>query len=223
MDLKNISLVDVRDFFTYFQIVTAIAGTLCYYKYKNTYLKFFLCLLWYIVINEFSARYYTRNVSVYNAFFYNIFQVISFTTYVLLFKSALKNLNSKKIISILLVLYYLSYIFNLLFINDFQTEYFSNSYIVGASVIVITILLYFYEILNSDKVILINKMLIFWIGIGLLLLFIPNIPFHVIRKYYKSSPTIPYIYTVNYFLVFIYNLIIISGFLWTSKRQEDYM
>ena len=65
-------------------------------------------------------------------------------------------------------------------------------------------------------------MMVFWISIGLLLFLLPNIPFNVIRNYYKTSPTIPYIYAVNFLLVFIYNLIIISGFIWSSKEQRDY-
>ncbi|MFC4739696.1 hypothetical protein ACFO3U_06780 [Flavobacterium ponti] len=222
MEIKNIPLADLKDFFTYFQIVTAIAGSLCYYKYKDTYLKYFLFLLWYIVINDFTARYYSKNISVYNVFFYNIFQVISFTFYALLFKNAIKSLKNRQIISILLAFYYLCYLINLVFIDDFFTDYFSNTYIIGAAVIITSILIYLYEILNSDKIIHVNKMMVFWISIGLLLMYLPNIPFNVIRNYYKTSPTIPYIYMVNFLLVFIYNIIIISGFIWSSKEQRDY-
>jgi len=222
MEIKNIPLADLKDFFTYFQIVTAIAGSLCYYKYKDTYLKYFLFLLWYIVINDFTAKYYSRNISVYNVFFYNIFQVVSFTFYTLLFKNAIKSLKNRKTISILLAFYYLCYLINLIFVDDFFKDYFSNTYIIGAAVVITSILIYFYEILNSDKIIHVNKMMVFWISIGLLLMYLPNIPFNVIRNYYKTSPTIPYIYMVNFLLVFIYNIIIISGFIWSSKEQRDY-
>jgi len=118
MEIKNIPLADLKDFFTYFQIVTAIAGSLCYYKYKDTYLKYFLFLLWYIVINDFTAKYYSRNISVYNVFFYNIFQVVSFTFYTLLFKNAIKSLKNRKTISILLAFYYLCYLINLIFDDE---------------------------------------------------------------------------------------------------------
>ena len=222
MEIKNIPIADLKTFFTYFQIVTAIAGSLCYYKYKDTYLKYFLFLLWYIVLNDFTARYYSQNISIFNVFFYNIFQIVSFTFYILLFKNAVKSLKSKKIISILLACYYASYLINLLFIDDFFRDYFSNTYITGGVVIITSILIYLYEILNSDKIIHINKMMVFWISIGLLLFLLPNIPFNVIRNYYKTSPTIPYIYAVNFLLVFVYNLIIISGFIWSSKEQRDY-
>lgn len=222
MEIKNIPLADLKDFFTYFQIVTAIAGSMCYYKYKDTYLKYFLFLLWYIVLNDLVAKLYSINISIYNVFFYNIFQIISFTFYLSLFKNVVKSLKNKKIISILLALYYTSYLINLLFIDDFFKDYFSNTYIIGAVLIITSILIFLYEILKSDKIIHINKMMVFWISIGLLLMYLPNIPFNVIRNYYQDSPTIPYIYAVNFLLVFVFNIIIISGFIWSSKEQRDY-
>ena len=86
--------------------------------------------------------------------------------------------------------------------------------------IVTSIILYFSEILNSDKIIRINKMLMFWISIGLLISLLPDIPFDVIRKYYAKSPTIPYIYVVSYLLFITYNLLLISGFIWSEKQQK---
>lgn len=222
MEIENIPLADLKDFFTYFQIVTAIAGSMCYYKYKDTYLKYFLFLLWYIVLNDLAAKLYSINISIYNVFFYNIFQIVSFTFYLLLFKNVVKSLKNKKIISILLAFYYSSYLINLLFIDDFFKDYFSNTYVIGAALIITSILIFLYEILKSDIILHINKMMVFWISIGLLLMYLPNIPFNVIRNYYQDSPTIPYIYAVNFLLVFVFNIIIISGFIWSSKEQRDY-
>ena len=222
MKIENIPLADLKDFFTYFQIVTAIAGSMCYYKYKDTYLKYFLFLLWYIVLNDLAAKLYSINISIYNVFFYNIFQIVSFTFYLLLFKNVVKSLKNKKIISILLAFYYTSYLINLLFIDDFFKDYFSNTYVIGAALIITSILIFLYEILKSDIILHINKMMVFWISIGLLLMYLPNIPFNVIRNYYQDSATIPYIYAVNFLLVFVFNIIIISGFIWSSKEQRDY-
>ena len=73
MEIKNIPIADLKEFFTYFQIVTAIAGSMYYYKYKDTYLKYFLFLLWYIVLNDFTAKFYSKNISIYVNFFNFIF------------------------------------------------------------------------------------------------------------------------------------------------------
>lgn len=206
----------------FLQLVTAVVGTLYYSKYKNSILKYFLLLLWYIVLNDFTATYFSLNVSKYNAPFYNVFQLISFSFYLALYKKTFESLKCKKLSSYFIAIYYLVFAFNF-FIDDFTKNYFSISYITGALFIVVSIIMYFSEILNSDKIIHINKMLLFWISIGLLVSFLPNIPFNVIRKYYADSPTIPYIFVTSYFLVIVNNLLLISGFVWSNEEQKDYL
>lgn len=221
MDITILPLNDIKTFLTYFQIVTALVGTFNYYKYKSTFLKYFLYLLWYIVINDFSAKIYSENVSIYNAFFYNIYQFISFSFFFLMYEKAVKSVVNKNIIQVLKVLYYLIFTFYI-FNENFVEDYFSTAYMIGGFFIISAVTLFLLEILNSHKIIHINKMLIFWISIALLLTVLPNIPFNVIRKYYYDSATIPYIYAASYLLVFIYNILIISGFIWCSKEQKRY-
>lgn len=221
MTITDLPLYDIKNFLIYFQIVTALVATFNYYKYKNTFLKYYLYLLWYIVINDFLAKIYSENVSIYNAFFYNVFQFISFSFYFLLYQKTVHTVINKKIIQWIKALYYLIFIYYI-FEENFIRDYFSNSYMIGGFFIISSATLFLIEILNSDKIIHINKMLLFWISIALLLSILPNIPFNVVRKYYSDSPTIPYIYATNYLLVFIYNIVIISGFIWCSKEQKDY-
>lgn len=221
MDITNLPLQDIKNFLTYFQIVTAIVGTINYFKYKNTFLKYFLVVLWYVVLNDFFAKFYTENISIYNAFLYNMYQVFSFTFYFLLFQKAVNSEINKRIIIAIQVSYYFIFIFNI-FQENFIEDYFSTSYMLGGFFVIVAVTLFLIEILNSDKIIYINNMLVFWLSIALLLSILPNIPFNVIRKYYDNSPTIPYIYAASYLLVFIYNIIIISGFIWSSKEQKDY-
>ncbi len=222
MSIINTPLADLKYFFTYLQIITAIAGSLCYYKYKDTYLKYFLFLLWYIVLNDVFAELYRIKVSEHDNFFYNSSQLISFSLYFLLFKNAVKKNKNKNFISILSVLYYCFYVF-CLFFENFYTNYFLNSFIFGGSLIITTILIYLLEILKTDEIIQINKMLILWISIGLLFFLVPNIPFSIIRNFYQDSPTIPNIHIVYFILLFFYNIIIITGFFSSSKTQRDFI
>lgn len=222
MSIINTPLADLKYFFTYLQIITAIAGSLCYYKYKDTYLKYFLFLLWFIVLNDVFAELYRMNVSPHDNFFYNISQLISFSLYFLLFRNAVKKISSRKVIATLSFLYYCFYIV-CLFFENFYTNYFLNSFIFGGSLIIISILIYIAEILKTDKIIQINKMLLLWISIGLLFFLIPNIPFSIIRNFDKNSPTIPNINIVYFILLFFYNIIIITGFISSSKTQKDFV
>jgi hypothetical protein len=221
MDITVLPLNDIKTFLTYFQIVTALVGTFNYYKYRSTFLKYFLYLLWYVVINDFSAKIYSENFSIYNAFLYNIYQFISFSFFFLMYEKAVKSVVNKNIIQVLKIIYYLIFIFYI-FNENFIEDYFSTAYMIGGFFVICAVTLFLLEILNSHKIIHINKMLIFWISIALLLSVLPNIPFNVIRKYYCDSATIPYIYAASYLLVFIYNVLIISGFIWCSKEQKRY-
>lgn len=220
MDVKNLPIVEIKNAILILQVVTAIVGSIYYSKYKHTNLKYLLYLLWYIVINDAIALYYSIHVSKYNAPFYNIFQLVSFTFYLAIFKGVIDSLKFKKIISYFIVLYYLSFVINLCLVN-FKEIYFSFSYVVGALFIITSIIMFYSEILNSDSIININRMLIFWISIGLLVSYLPNIPFYIIRKYYIDSPTIHYIFVTKYFLVFTNNIILISGFVWSNKEPKD--
>lgn len=222
MSIINTPLADLKYFFTYLQIITAIAGSMYYYKYKDTYLKYFLFLLWYIVINDIFAELYRAKISTLDFFFYNSSQLISFSFYFILFKNAVKNVNSQRIISILLILYYCAYT-GCLFYENFFTNYFLNTFILGGSFIIISILAYLYEILKTDKIIQINKMLLLWISMGLLFFLIPNIPFGILRNFYEDSTTIQYVYIIYFMLLFLYNIILITGFISSSKTQRDFV
>lgn len=219
MDL-NITVLDIRNCGLIIEIITAVVATIYYSKYKYSPAKYLLLLLWYTAINEVVAGIYSLKVSIYNAPFFNIFQVIFTIYYLNLYKSVIESLKYKKLISYFVLIYIVSFAIALI-VDDFFRFHLSLSYITGSILIVISIILYFSEILNSDKIIKINKMLMFWISIGLLISLLPDIPFDVIRKYYAKSPTIPYIYVVSYLLVISYNFLLISGFIWSEKQQKQ--
>lgn len=216
----NITVNDIKYSGVILQIITAIVASLYYPKYKNSFAKYLLPFLWYVAMNDIVAGIYSTTVSKYNAPFFNIFQLIFTVFYLSLYKSVVESLKFKKIISYFILVYLFSFIVATI-VDDFFRFHLSLSYITGSILIVSSIILYFSEILNSDKIIRINKMLMFWISIGLLISLLPDIPFDVIRRYYEKSPTIPYIYVVTFLLVITYNLLLISGFIWSEKQQKQ--
>ncbi len=215
----SITIIDIKYSGLILQIITAIIASIYYPKYKNSQIKYLLPFLWYVAINDVVAGVYSAKISIYNAPFFNVFQIIFTVYYLSLYNSVIESLRYKKIISYFILIYILSFIIALIF-DDFFKFHLSLSYITGSILIVTSIILYFSEILNSDKIIRINKMLMFWISIGLLITLLPDIPFDVIRRYYEKSPTIPYIYIVTFLLVITYNLLLIFGFVWSEKEQK---
>lgn len=215
----NITINDIKYSGLILEIITAIVATIYYPKYKNSFTKYLLPFLWYVAINDIVAGIYSVKVSIYNAPFFNVFQIIFTVYYLSLYKSVVVSLKFKKFISYFILIYLFSFVIATI-VDDFFRFHLSLSYITGSILIVTSIILYFSEILNSDKIIRINKMLMFWISIGLLISLLPDIPFDVVRRYYEKSPTIPYIYVVTFLLVITYNLLLISGFIWSEKEQK---
>lgn len=218
MNAEHLHTVKCVLFFT--ELFVAIAASLNYYKYKHTFLKHFLFIIWYAVINEVIGYYFTQYINRNNTVLYNIYRLIEFSFYLLLYYNIVSNLTNKKLIKLMLYLYLVSVLINC-FYESFVTEYFIKNYILGASFIVISIIMYFSEILHSDKIIYIDKYLYFWISFAALIYFLPNIPFKVVTKYYVNSPTIPYVYWVTYLLSFINFIILIIGFTWSNKIQRQ--
>lgn len=213
----QIPLEIIKDGVLYFLITTAILATIFYRKYSSTFLKYFLPLIWIELAIELFGPYYSEHINHNNTIIFNIYRLIEFTFYFLLYHHLVTKPQNKKLISIFLVIYCLTVIINC-FIEDFRFQYFSNTYFIGASLIIISIVLYFSEILNSEKIIIITRMFSFWISIAVFIYYVTSIPFKVIVNYYQDSSTIPYIYAFNYAVVFIFYLIISIGLFWSKKE-----
>lgn len=214
---SQIPLVDIRNAVLVLLLITAVLATIFYRKYRHSALKYFLILIWYNVATEYFAPYYSEYFSYNNVILFNIYRVVEFTFYFILYHNLVVSYKHKLTIRIFLGLYYISFITNY-FVEDIVTEYFAKSFFVGASLIILSIIIYFSEILNSEKIININRMFSFWISIAVFLSYVTTIPFKFILNYNQDSPTIPYIYAGNYAVVFIFYLLIIIGLFWSKEE-----
>lgn len=201
-----------------FEILTAIVGTIYYRKYKNTpILKYFIYLLWYISINELIGLYIRLDNGV-NAILYNIYHVINFTFYFLLYWYYLNNIKNKKLVFTLSITFIISFIING-FYENYLIEHQRFPYIIASFFIVITIVLYFFEILNSEKVLHTKRNLLFWISVGLLVYFVGNLPFRILRNYYAELSDATVSFLIKFTLTILMNMCFIIGFVWSDKKQ----
>ncbi len=206
----------------YIELITAIVGSIYYYKYKNTFLKYFLILLWYIPINGFIARYlHESEILRNNTILYNIYHVINFSFLFFLFKSHVKDIKYKKWINTFLGIYILSFIIDA-FYKDYITEIQIIPFIIGGAFVIITILFYFIEILNTNTILYISKNSLFWISIGLLLYFGGKIPSRIIRSNWEMFPEADYsmIFSIELTLSIVMNICFIIGFIYSQKVDD---
>ncbi|MBQ4818756.1 hypothetical protein [Aquimarina sp. MMG016] len=199
--------------------MAAIIGVIYFYKYKNTALKYFLLLLWYVTINDIIGMYLREKVTHYNAIIYNIYYVVNFTYLLLLYRAYLSNKKSKVVVLTFTLIYLFSFIVNGFFEN-YLIEFQRFPYIIAALFLIITVILYFSEVLNSEKVLHAKKNLLFWISVGLLLYYVGNIPFRIIRNYYQDLADATILFLVNLTLGIVMYICFIIGFLWSDKKQQ---
>jgi hypothetical protein len=127
---------------------------------------------------------------------------------------SIKNLVSKKIIISLISVYILINI-SMLFYIDYTKEYFVYSWIIGQFFIVVSIMIYFVEVLKSEVILTIQKSLIFWISLGVLIFNVGLLPVFVIAELIDWQGIFKYIIlTVNILMATSF----ITGFI-VSKKE----
>ncbi len=217
------------DLVPYSELLASIIGTVYYSKYKNTHLKYFLFLLWYITLTEFGAWYASENNILgffdqkgrhYNYWFYNLLKIVTFST---LFYIYLKSISTKKYklwIRIFFITYVIFVAVNWLFIQNFAFEMSEIPKTIGSIFLIVSILFYFLELLQSEKIVIFHKTLLFWISVGLLLFYTGTIPFSLKVNGYALIPGIHKLFLIVYILAIIMYSIFTFGFIWSKKESH---
>ncbi|WP_434036593.1 hypothetical protein [Formosa sp. 4Alg 33] len=160
-----------------FESIAALTAIFTYKKYKHTAIKYFIYFLVYVVVCETLAFYtFLVNDGIFNFlkgtifqknyWFGNLYWGIGAPTFFMFFYLKLFNsIKIKKFVRALIPLFLLISIGTIVF----DVEYYFNNYIVsndifGALIILLVVTLYFYEILQSDKIITFHKSIYFYIS-----------------------------------------------------------
>ena len=224
------SLDTFRLFVPFSELLAAIVGTIYFYKYKQTHLKFFLYILWYIVITELTGLYTAKyNVlgffdeqgAHYNLWMYNLMYSVFFPTVLTIYLRSIKQLLYRKWIKLFILFYIIISVINWSFIQSFKYEYSELPFVVGSIFLTISIIFYFIELLKSDEIIIYHKKLLFWISIGLLIYHVGTIPFNVKTTSYALFGGIHNLFLIMWTLALIMYLIFTFGFIWSDKEEKD--
>lgn len=209
---------DLRYIGTCSELIAVITGCIYYYKYKNTYLKYFLALLFYVFINEIFGKYLREHITNYNAIIYNIYYIINFTYLFLLYQHYITDKVYKICIKYFLVAYLISVVING-FYENYLIQFQRIPYIIAASFLIITILFYFIETINSDTILQVNKSLLFWISIGLLIYYSGVLPTRIVRNYYQHQANAKVLFLINLITGSIMYICFSIGFIRSKKNR----
>lgn len=211
----------LKNFGLLLELATAVVATVYYYKYSKTPLVYFTLLLWYTFFNEIASLVSRYNFDVDNTtLVYNIYQFIRTIIILYIFLKYSDTIKQQKITALFISIYTLTFFTNFFF-QDFTKEYFSNTFIIGGTFIAIAAIYYLLNIINTDKILKISDSMIFWLSFACLIYYVPNVPFYIVRKYYSSFNSIPDIFLVNFILIYIFNAVLIIGFIWSKKEIKD--
>ncbi len=217
----------IRNSGKYFVLLAAVFGLIYFYKYKDTFLRPMMYLLWTIAFVEFFS-YFTKKYGVlvytdengvpYTYWLYNLLYFGLFLTVFRIYLKAITNKVYKKWIRYFIISYILISIVNWTMIQNFVLELSVLPYISGSIFLIITIIFYFLELLKSEKILLYHRQLLFWISIGLLLFHTGTIPFSLEINGYALIPGIHKLFLIITFLSNIMYSMFTFGFIWSRKE-----
>ena len=199
-------------------LTTLIVGVSKYSKIKNSLnLKLFLIFIGYSFLTEISAVILGVFLGINTFPIYNTWILVNQFFFFFFFINLLQNSFKKYIVKFIIGLYALFTLIAISFYSNFSGSYLSMNDIIGSILIVIVILMYFSELLQSDKILNINKSIYFWISLGVLLFNIGFIPVNIFAEFISFNGVFN---IVAIFLNVLMAGCFITGFI-VSKKEFD--
>jgi len=222
------------------ELVAAIIGTI-YIKRRSDdkTAKYFVLLLWLTVVFELMGTYaplayFTEyryfnfvkdTLIVRNCWMVNIHFIISYFLYIYYFKMQLVIPRQKQILNVLLVTFIVSSVVNLFTSDVFFVAFSAYTNITGALILLLSIAFYFFNIVRSDEVLKIGKLLPSYIAFGAVILHLCLIPFFIYSNYLRESVGQEFV-DIYLFVLRITNLLVysvyITGFIVCRKKKFIY-
>lgn len=204
-------------------LITFIVALLCYGKYKSGPLKLFPLFLMATLLIELLGYIATHFFGwKNNLIIYNIYHLLYFPFLYFLVYQNIVSLKKRKIIELFAFIYGISVLCNLMF-QDFFLESQLLSYIVGGLLLIISITLYYADLLEKGEIHQIKRDLFFWITAGILIFFVGYLPIKAGRTLVfdtNTSTTVKVLLRlIHLSLIILMNVFFIIGFLWAKKKS----
>jgi len=168
----------------------------------------------------------TEIVSIYIIEIYNVRAIKTYNTwyfvnsffYLFFFLSEIKSPKKQKFIISLIAIFSLYSIISIIFFKDFRSEFFIECWILGQLFVILTIMIYYAELLNSDAILNIKYSLLFWISIGVFIFNIGILPVFVIGELIDWQGIFRYIILGANIIM---SLSFITGFIVSKKEYNN--
>ncbi|PHS64051.1 MAG: hypothetical protein COB12_08685 [Flavobacterium sp.] len=221
------------------ELLAALAGFYFLKKNRNAskYDKYFVVFLWYTFANEVIGAYapiaYFSEYRIFgfikgtlferNYWLYNIYFIINASFLVYYFNNLLSNKKSRKITNFVLWSYVLSAIIFLFATDVYYKSYSNFTFALGAILLLISILLFYFRLLKTDEIIDLKKYLPIYLSIGVMFFYLCVTPIELFAKYFKITNEVYVAIRINLLLIcniFMYTTFII-GFIVCAKDKPN--
>lgn len=213
-------LENLRFYIVYLALFAGIVGLFFFHKLPGNKAKSLLCMIFFSFLTEFVGINLTSWTGFVNYCVFNFYILVSFLYYIFLLKQLLNHLNHKRFANLCLIVFFLFYLANLIFIQKNISETFTYSFAIGVIFVLLLSCLYLVEIFNSKKILNFRKSIFFWFILGILLFHVPYLPFMLAINWFLIEST-DSIYSLVLFIlnVLMYGCFII-GFIWSEKKYN---
>jgi len=199
------------------EFITIIIGFIFYDRYKHTALKYFLWFLIYGFLTEILGLFIGFNMKLPNHVIFNIYAVVYYLFFFWLFNTYLKNKKYKTVVKLFTLGFLLVVLVNNIFYENIFSHYQPYIWLYGNIALIITIILFFTEVFNSDIILKLKSYQIFWVAVGVFIFQIGFLPVFVATKYINNSNGLTYGY-ILLFLNLVTSICFSLSFIWTKKN-----
>tara|TARA_R110002049_G_C9075337_1_gene555219 strand:- start:384 stop:1094 length:711 start_codon:yes stop_codon:yes gene_type:complete len=191
--------MDIDDFvFHLLELIAALSGSYYYLKTNDRKVQPFIWFLWVIVIVETVGMYgyilqnnYDNEIFIWiknsvfcsNTWLYNIFNLSTIFFLGLFFKRILNNDLAKKLIVFMVILIACFTVLYFGFIGNFFKKSLPYDFLMQTLAVFVFVMLYYFELLNSDKILFFYKSPVFYLCTGILLWFLCVSPLSIFDAY----------------------------------------
>lgn len=155
-----------------------------------------------------------------NIFFYENFNIpIGYVLQFLLFYIALPAIRYKRIVLAIAGIYLLSFAADKLVVHYLPTELSMISYCIGSVGVMLTSLLYLYDMIQGKRILYFRTDLFFWIACGSLFFQLFTFVFYALMRFWDFHTNIGYIYhVISMACLYISYLFYANGTRWMTKK-----
>lgn len=198
------------------EIVVAIVGTMTYFKYRHNNLRYFLLYLWGIVVLELLGNIMQGHLDSSNLWLYNLFIILEFPLLVLWYRSFIASARVRRVLLYLVSLFLVLAVINTLVIQSIWEVFQSFNFIAGAISLIVAIILYFNEVLHTERILVIQRGLLFWVSVGFLFFYASVIPIMIIGNVLHHDGWVYNLFML--ILNIILHICFLIGLVWGKKK-----